>query len=140
MKMDGFLETVHKRYWKVALWVNAAITLVVLLVFNLFYLTAFVDALLLSVAFSLLFSAVYTAILRNVSTRGNEVSIRSFMTYAVIRLLTALALIGGYVMIKEGTAREMMPALIIFCAYFILLDAVDAYFMVKMQKAMGECQ
>ena len=78
--MDGFLETVHKRYWKVALWVNAAITLVVLLVFNLFYLTAFVDALLLSVAFSLIFSAVYTAILRNVSTRGNEVSIRSFLT------------------------------------------------------------
>ena len=140
MKIDGFLETAHKRYWKVALWVNAAITMVVLLAFNLFYLTAFVDALLLSVAFSLLFSAVYAVVLRRVSTRGNEVSIRSFMTYAVIRLLAAIALIGGYVMVKEGTAREMMPALLVFCAYFILLDAVDAYYMVKMQKAMGECQ
>ena len=140
MKIDGFLETAHKRYWKVALWVNAAITMVVLLAFNLFYLTAFVDALLLSVAFSLLFSAVYAVVLRKVSTRGNEVSIRSFMTYAVIRLLAAIALIGGYVMVKEGTAREMMPALLVFFAYFILLDAVDAYYMVKMQKAMGECQ
>ncbi len=138
MNDRGFINTAYKQYWKVALWVTAAITLVTLLSFNLLYLTEFVDVLVISVGFSLLFSAVFSVILRNVASGGRESSVKSFMIYAIIRLLVAVALMGAYVMFKGGTAHDMIPALVVFTAYFILLDVLDAIFMVKIQRAMEE--
>ncbi|MBO4849733.1 MAG: hypothetical protein J5529_02390 [Prevotella sp.] len=123
-------DMLHKAYWKSALWLTAGITLLALLAINTYFLNAKVEHLVAGVAFSLLSAACFTGLLKKV-TGENAMTLTPFLVYATARLLTAVAVIGAYMVFTGLRGRALLPFVLVFSTYFILLDALDAWFMMK---------
>ena len=137
---DGFLRDAPGQYWQRALWLITGLTLVALLLLNTFYWPIKVEELALAVAFSLLSSGVMTLILRKVRSSGPSKMPGSFMAYAFVRLLAAIAVIVGYMLITGLRKTQLLPFVIVFSVYFIVIDVLDAVYLLKVQKALRSQQ
>lgn len=136
MREDGLAGGCHKAYWKHAIWLMAGITLIALFTINTCSIKQVeVEHIIISVAFSLVFSFGFTKLLRNVESNGGSNAMRAFLLYATVRLLSAIALIGAYMAFTGLRGRQMLPFVLLFSIYFFLLDALDAFYMVRVTKA-----
>ena len=135
MKKDGRAGTFHKAYWKRAIWLMAGITLLTLFAMQIWFLQVKVEHIAITVAFSMLFSIWFTLLLKKKEGDGSSNSMREFLLYATARLLAAVAIIASYMALTGLRGRQMLPFVLLFATYFILLDALDAVYMVKVTKA-----
>lgn len=134
--MSGdFVPEAASRYWKHSLWLTVGITLLALLGLNVLYATAYAGIITVAVLFSLLSAVAMTGVLRRVAAT-RQPCIGAFLAYALLRLAAALACIVGYMMVTGLRGSQLLPFVIVLSAYFILLDALDAWYMVRIQKAL----
>lgn len=140
LSSDRSLKKAPGQYWQRALWLIAGLTLVTLLLLNTFYWPVKVEELALVVAFSLLCSGVLTLILRKVLSSRRSSVLGVFMTYASVRLLAAIAVFVGYMLITGLRKTQLLPFAILFSVYFIVLDVLDAIFMIKVQRSLEKLQ
>ena len=59
-----------------------------------------------------------------------------FLIYGVVRLLVALALIVVYMLVSGLRGRLLLPFVGLLSLYFIVIDVLDAAFLVKLQKEL----
>ena len=137
---EGFLKDAPGQYWQRSLWVIAGLTLVALLLLNTFYWPVKVEELALSVAFSLLSSGAMKIVLRKVLSSGRPGMLGTFMTYASVRFLAAIAVLVGYMLITGMRKTQLLPFAIVFSVYFIVLDVLDAIYMIKVQRFLEKQQ
>ena len=137
---EGFLKDAPGQYWQRSLWVIAGLTLVALLLLNTFYWPVKVEELALSVAFSLLSSGAMKIVLRKVLSSGRPGMLGTFMTYASVRFLAAIAVLVGYMLITGLRKTQLLPFAIVFSVYFIVLDVLDAIYMIKVQRILEKHQ
>ena len=138
MKQGCRAGTCHKAYWKMAIWLMAGITLLTLFAMQVWLIEVKVEHIFIGVVFSLLFSIWFTLLLKKVEGNGGNNAMRAFLVYATVRLLSAVAIIAAYMAITGLRGRQMIPFILLFAVYFILLDALDAVYMVKVMKAQLE--
>lgn len=128
----------HKAYWKKAIWLMAGITLLTLFAIQIWHLQVQVEHIAIAVAFSLVFCIWYTLLLKKLEGNGGNNAMRAFMLYVTIRLLAAIAIIGAYMVLTGLRGRQMMPFILLFAIYFLILDALDAIYMVKVTKSLTQ--
>ncbi|MBR7054551.1 MAG: hypothetical protein IKI26_07315 [Prevotella sp.] len=138
MKKDGRAGTIHKAYWKSAIWLMAGISLLTLFAMQIWSLQVKVEHICIGVVFSLLFSICFTLLLNKMEGNGGANAMRVFLAYATARLLSALAVIASFMALTGQRGRQMMPFVLLFATYFILLDALDAAYMVKVMKVQQQ--
>ncbi len=135
MKKGCRAGTCHKAYWKRAIWLMAGITLMTLFAMQVWLIQVKVEHITIGVLFSLLFSIWFTLLLRKMEGNGGNNAMRVFLLYATARLFSAVAVIAAYMALTGLRGRQMIPFVLLFATYFILLDALDAVYMVKVTKA-----
>lgn len=138
MKQDGRAGTCHKAYWKMAIWLMAGITLLTLFAMQIWHIEVKVEHIFIGVLFSLLFSTWFTLLLKKVEVNGGNNAMRTFLVYATVRLFSAVVVIAAYMALTRLRGTQMIPFILLFTVYFILLDALDAFYMVKVMKAQLE--
>ena len=135
MKEGAFLLVAAKRYWKYALWLTAGLSLLALLALNVVFLPIRVEHILVAVAFSLLSSACMAMLVRR-AVNARKVPLGEFLVYATLRLLVVIAIIVAYMMMTGERGMRLLPFVGVMSAYFIVLDVLDATFLVKLQKEL----
>ena len=135
MRKVGRAGTCHKAYWKRAIWLMAGITLMTLFAMQTWLLQVKAEHIAIGVLFSMLFSIWFTLLLKKVEGNGGNNAMSAFLVYATARLLSAVAIIAAYMALTGQRGRQMMPFILLFATYFILLDVLDAVYMVKVTKA-----
>ena len=133
---EGFLDVASRQYWKHALWLTAGITLIALLAANVMYAPVNITHIVVAVLFSLLSGCAMAMVIKRVATQRKP-CMGSFLTYAVLRIFVACAIIAAYMMVTGLRGRELLPFVILLAVYFILLDVLDAWYMVRVQKELG---
>jgi hypothetical protein len=113
----------------------AGITLMTLFAMQTWLLQVKAEHIAIGVLFSMLFSIWFTLLLKKVEGNGGNNAMRAFLVYATARLLSAVAIIAAYMALTGQRGRQMMPFILLFATYFILLDVLDAVYMVKVTKA-----
>lgn len=131
----GFLDVASRLYWKHALWLTAGITLIALLAANVMYTPVDITHIVVAVLFSLLSGCAMAMVIKRVTTLRKP-CLGTFLIYAILRIFVACAIIAAYMMVTGQRGRELLPFVIVLAVYFILLDALDAWYMVKVQKAL----
>ena len=131
----GFLDVASRLYWKHALWLTAGITLVALLASNVMYTPVDITHIAVAVLFSLLSGCAMAMVIKRVTTLRKP-CLGTFLIYAIMRIFVACAIIAAYMMVTGQRGRELLPFVIVLAVYFILLDALDAWYMVRVQKAL----
>ena len=131
----GFLDVASRQYWKHALWLTAGITLIALLAANVMYAPVDISSVMVAVLFSLLSGGAMEMVIKHVA-KQRKPCLGTFLTYATLRIVVALALIAGYMMVTGLRGRQLLPFVILLSVYFILLDALDAWYMVRVQKVL----
>ena len=58
------------------------------------------------------------------------------LVYATLRLLVVIAIIVAYMMMTGERGMRLLPFVGVMSAYFIVLDVLDATFLVKLQKEL----
>lgn len=135
MKEGAFLLVAAKRYWKYALWLTAGLSLLALLALNVVFLPIRVDHILVAVAFSLLSSACMAMLVQR-AVNARKVPLGEFLVYATLRLLVVIAIIVAYMMMTGERGMRLLPFVGVMSAFFIVLDVLDAAFLVKLQKEL----
>lgn len=137
MRKGDWVEMAHKSYWKYALWIIAGISLLALFAINTFLPEVKVEHIVVSVVFSLVFCAWFSAILRKMlMAKGNPKL--PFLVYTTMRALMAIAVVGGYMAYTGVRGRGLLVFALLFSVYFILLDVLDAVFMLKVFKTLQQ--
>ncbi len=113
----------------------AGITLATLFAMQVWLIQVKVEHITIGVLFSLLFSIWFTLLLRKMEGNSGNNAMRVFLLYAAARLFSAVAVIAAYMALTGLRGRQMIPFVLLFATYFILLDALDAVYMVKVTKA-----
>lgn len=131
----GFLDVASRLYWKHALWLTAGITLVALLAANVMNTPVDITHIAVAVLFSLLSGCAMAMVIKRVTTLRKP-CLGTFLIYAIMRILVACAIIAAYMMVTGQRGRELLPFVVVLAVYFILLDALDAWYMVRVQKAL----
>lgn len=131
----GFLTVASRRYWKHMLWLTTGLTLIALLAANVLYWQVSIWHLAVSVAFSLISGFAMMGVLRRVASR-REPCLGCFLTYATLRIVAAIAILAAYMILTGARGRQLLPFALVLSVYFILLDALDAWYMVRVQKAL----
>ena len=130
-----FLNGAARRYWKYALWLTAGVTLLALLTINVASFSIRVEHFVVAVAYSLLSSAWMSALVGK-ATKERKMPMGQFLFYGVVRLLVALALIVVYMLVTGLRGRLLLPFVGLLSLYFIVIDVLDAAFLVKLQKEL----
>ena len=126
-----FLNGAARRYWKFALWLTAGVTLLALLTINVASFSIRVEHFVVAVAYSLLSSAWMSALVGK-ATKERKMPMGQFMIYGLVRLLVALALIVVYMLVTGLRGRLLLPFVGLLSLYFIVIDVLDAAFLVKL--------
>ena len=134
MRKGSFSENAAGFYWKHALWITAAVTLLMLLAENVFFVGIDVTQVALAVAFALVSSAVMAWMIKRLVKKDSPKPIQEFLTFASLKLAAALALIAGYMITTGLRGAKLLPFAVTLTVYFLLLDALDAFYMVKVQR------
>ena len=113
---------------------SVGISLVVLLMSNVRPMGIDVGYIIADVAFSLISAAVLSIIIRRLLISGSTSPLKAFACYAMLRIVAAVALIAGFMMISGKRGMEILPFVVLFFVFFILQDAIDAVYLVKVQK------
>lgn len=132
---EGFLDVAARQYWKHALWLTAGISLIALLAVNVMYAPVYITHILVAVLFSLLSGCAMAMVIKRVATLRKP-CMGAFLAYALLRLFAACAIIAVYMMVTGLRGKELLPFVILLAVYFILLDALDAWYMVRVQKEL----
>jgi predicted ferric reductase len=133
---DGFLKHAPWTYWQYSLWLIAGLTLVALLLSNTLYWPVKAVELVVTVVFSLLSSAAMALTMRKMLDTGRRSILGAFSAYAALRFLAAIAVIVGYMLITGARRQQLLPFVILFSVFFVILDALDAVYMVKVQRVL----
>ena len=134
MRKGSFSDNAAGLYWKHALWITAAVTLLMLLAENVFFVGVDVTHVTLAVAFSLLASAMMAWMIKRLVKSDSPKPAKEFLTYSTLKLAAALALIAGYMIITGQKGAKLMPFAVTLAVYYFLLDALDAVYLVKVQR------
>ena len=134
MRNGSFSENAAGLYWKHALWITAAVTLLMLLAENVFFVGIDVTQVALAVAFALVSSAVMAWMIGRLTKSDSPKPIQSFLTFASLKLAAAVVLIAGYMITTGLRGSKLLPFAVTLTVYFLLLDALDAFYMVKVQR------
>ena len=115
-------------------------SLVALVVNNVRPMGIDVTYIITGAVFSLVSAAALSVIIRRQLHTNGASSLKAFAFYAVLRLVAAVAVIAGYMMISGKRGKEMLAFAILFFAYFILQDAIDAIYLVRVQKHLQKTE
>jgi len=129
--------TAASRYWKYALWLTATLTLLALMAIQMAWLPIQIGHITVAVAFSLLSSACMCLLIGK-ATRQGRLPIGPLLAYALGRLLVAVALILGYMLGTHARGMQLLPFVGVLVVFFIVIDVLDAAFLVKLQKTLDK--
>lgn len=107
-----------KRYFRQSVWLTAGMTLVGLLVMNVFRIEALLTPIVVSAVFSIVIETADTVVWQMVARRNPE-GLTSFYTVSGFRMLAALATMMVYYLVVGSDA--MLVFFLVFMSFYVLL-------------------
>lgn len=130
--MDN-IDRITRKYTRLSLWIIAGITLLGLLLVQLFVRISFVNILAISAVYSLITSFLYGLAWKHIAQRSPNVLGKFYLGVSGLRMLLAFCVILLYVMVVKDR-NNVVRFSIVFMLYYLAMLFFDTFYFSHIEK------